>query len=75
MKLTELPTATELVAQRHRLQEFADAAELGLMALTVGGKYPSDSLVAVCRAPFIAECRAQIAEVDRALAKLGVEVD
>ena len=75
MKLTELPAANELVDQRHRLQAFADAAELGLITLQVGGKYPADSLVAVCRAPFIAECRAQIADVDRQLAKLGVQVD
>lgn len=75
MKLTALPTATQLVEQRHKLQAFADAAELGLITMTVGGKHPADSVIAVCRAPFIAECRAQMADIDRQLAKLGLEVD
>ncbi len=75
MKLTELPAANDLVAQRHRLQAFADAAELGLIEVIVGGKYADETLKMVCRAPLIAEVGAQIAAIDRQLAGLGVEVN
>lgn len=75
MKLTQLPTANELVSERQRLQYMVDAAELGLIDLKIGGKIPAESVVAVTRAPLIAECRAQIAAIDRQLAVLGVEVD
>ena len=75
MKATQLPQVMALVAERRKLQEMADAAELGFITMQVGGKWPADGLVAVCRAPFIAECRAQIADIDRQLAKVGVEVD
>lgn len=75
MKLTQLPAANDLVSARQRLQDMADAAELGLIDLKIGGKIPAESVVAVARAPLIAECRAQIAAIDRKLAALGVEVD
>jgi len=75
MKLTELPAANHLVSDRQRLQDMVDAAELGLIDLKIGGKIPAESVVAVTRAPLIAECRAQIAAIDRQLAMLGVEVD
>lgn len=75
MKLTELPAANRLVDERHRLQALADAAEIALFDVIVGGKYADDSLKSVCRAPFIAECNAQIAAIDRQLAALGVEVN
>lgn len=75
MKLTQLPAANHLVSDRQRLQDMADPAELGLIDLRVGGKIPPESVVAVTRAPIIAECRAQIAAIDRQLAQLGVELD
>jgi hypothetical protein len=75
VKLTELPEATRLVNERHLLRTLADTAEIGIFDVFVGGKYASESLKAVCRAPFIAECNAQIAAIDRQLAELGVEVD
>ena len=75
MKLTQLPAANDLVSERQRLQDMVDAAELGLIDLKIGGKIPAESVVAVVRAPLIAECRAQIAAIDRQLAVLGVEVD
>ena len=75
MRLTELPAANNLVSDRQRLEDMADAAELGLIDLKLGGKIPAESVIAVTRAPLIAECRAQIAAIDRQLAALGVEVD
>lgn len=75
MKVTQLPAANDLVSQRHKLQSLADTAEIGIFDVVVGGKYASESLKAVCLAPFIAECNAQIAAIDRQLAELGVEVD
>lgn len=64
-----------LVTQRQKLQEMADAAELGLINLSVGAAIASDSIKAVVRTPIIAECKAQMAAVDRELKALGVEVD
>jgi hypothetical protein len=75
VKLTELPKASELVDRRYKLQALVDAVEVGLIDVILGGKYADESLKAVCRAPLIAECQAQIAFVDRQLAGLGVEVD
>lgn len=75
MKLTALPEVTALATRRQKLQEMADAAELGLIDLRIGSAYPYDSITAVTRPAIIAECRALIAQTDRDLKALGVEVD
>lgn len=75
MKATQLPQVMALVTQRQKLQEMADAAELDLINLSVGAAIASDTIKAVVRPVIIAECKAQIAAVDRELKALGVEVD
>jgi hypothetical protein len=64
-----------LVSQRQKLQEMVDAAELGLINLSVGAAVAADDLKAVVRPVIMAECRAQISAVDRELAALGVDID
>lgn len=75
MKATQLPQVMALVSQRQKLQEMADAAELDLINLSVGVAIASNSIKAVVRPVIIAECKAQMAAVDRELKALGVEVD
>lgn len=75
MKATQLPQVMALMTQRQKLQEMVDAAELGLINLSVGAAIASDSIKAVVRPAIIAECKAQIAAVDRELKAHGVEVD
>jgi hypothetical protein len=75
VKATQLPAVMALVSQRQKLQEMVDAAELGLINLSVGAAIASDSIKAVVRPAIIGECRAQIALLDRELRTYGVEVD
>jgi len=75
VKATQLPQVMALVAQRQKLQEMADWAELGLINLSVGAAIASDAIKAVVRPVIIAECKAQMAAVDRELKALGVEAD
>ena len=75
MKLTDLPAVTTLVAERQRLQDMLDAAELGLVDLRIGAAVAGVSLVAVCHPAILTECRAQISAIERKLAALGVVVD
>lgn len=75
MKLTDLPKVTALVSERQKLEEMADAADLGLIILSVGSAMAGPDIVAVVRPVIMAEVRAQIAHVDRNLQSLGVEVD
>lgn len=75
MKATQLPQVMALVSQRQKLQEMVDAADLGLINLSVGAAIANDSIKAVVRPVIMAEVRAQIAHLDRELKTLGVEVD
>jgi hypothetical protein len=75
VKLTALPAVTQLVAQRQRLQDMVDAAELGLIDLRVGAAVAGVALVSVCHPAIVGECRAQICQIERELAALGVEID
>lgn len=75
MKLTNLPRVTALVSRRQKLQEMIDAAELGLINLSVGAAIAAEDIKGVVRPVIIRECQAQIAAVDRDLMALGVEVD
>ncbi len=75
MKATQLPAVMDLVARRQKLEAMADAADLGLINLSVGAAIAGEGIVAVVRPVIMAECRAQIAAVDRELRTLGVEVD
>ena len=75
MKLTSLPSVGALVTRRQALEAMADAAELGLIDVVVAGKFADDNVKAVCLPVVAAECRAQMAAIDRELEALGVEVD
>lgn len=75
MKVTELPAVIEQVTLRQKLQDMADAADLGLINLSVGTAICNEGMKAVVRPVILAECRARIAHVDRTLAAWGVEVD
>lgn len=75
MKATQLPQVMALMSQRQKLQEMVDAAELGLINLSVGAAIAGDAVKAVVRPVIMAEVRAQIAQLDREQKALGVEVD
>ena len=75
MKATDLPMVTELIARRQKLQDMVDAAELGLINLSVGTVFVGEDIKAVCRPAIICECRAQMAAIEKQLATYGIEVD
>lgn len=75
MKATQLPWVIDLITRRQKLHDMADAAELGLINLSVGVGIADDAMKAVVRPPILVECRARIAGIDRELAALGVEID
>jgi hypothetical protein len=75
VKATQLPAVMDLIARRQKLEAMLDAADLGLINLSVGAAIAGPDVVAVVRPVIMAEVRAQIAHVDRNLQALGVEVD
>lgn len=75
MKLTSLPAVNALVAERQKMQDMLDAAELGYVYLRIGAAAAGASLVSVCHPAILTECRAQICRIERELAALGVVVD
>lgn len=75
MKATQPCRVMALAAKRHKLQEMANAAKVGLINLSVAASIAGASINASVRPAIIAEYRAQIAAVDPDLKALGAEVD
>lgn len=75
MKATQLPQVMALISQRQKLLAMVDAAEIGLINLSVGAAIAGEDIKAVVRPAIMLECTAQVAKIERELQALGVEVD
>lgn len=75
MNLIDLPNVSQLAKERQAFQDMADAAELGLINLSIGSRVADESMCAVVKPTIVTECMAQIARIDRQLRQVGVKVD
>lgn len=78
MKLSDIETVQELAADRNRLrctlQALEDGARPGRLEIAVDGKFQRSYRVEAIRPVLIQQVRLEVAEIDRKLIELGVEL-
>ena len=77
MKFSDIERADQLRTQRRNLKAMVDVvatSDVGLQA-TILGKYLDDAMIARIRPVVLDEMKARLAENERALAAIGVEID
>jgi hypothetical protein len=75
VKLVDLKAVTAGVGRLTQLEQGIAAAELGLIAVSLGANLQDDAMSAAVKGAILAELRGRQAQVRRELTALGVDVD